>query len=83
MSILSWWRERRRWRTEMKDMPLHQLRGMVERYAYHQNPEKQQWAEWWLWRREKLWGHPIALTGLAVAMFGPIIGWIGVRYGLF
>jgi hypothetical protein len=37
----------------MRDVPLHQLRGMVDA-AFYQNPTKQWWATRWLWRRERL-----------------------------
>jgi hypothetical protein len=72
------WRERRRdkrrWRRENKDVPLHQLRGTV----FYENPAKQRWVKWWLWRREHLWNNPIALAGLAVAVGGPVVGLVAV-----
>jgi hypothetical protein len=83
MSIWSWWRERRQWNAELKDVPPHQLRGMVQGSVFYQNPAKQKWAEWKVWRREHLWNQPIGLTGLVVAIAVPIIGLIGEWCGLF
>jgi hypothetical protein len=55
---MPWWdprREERTWRREMKDVPLSQLRGMVERSLFYQNPKKQRWLKRYLWRKENLW----------------------------
>jgi hypothetical protein len=83
MSIWSWLSERLRWSAEIKDVPLHQFRGMVQGEAFYQNPAKQKWARHRLWRWEHLWNHPIGLAGLVVAIVGPIFGLIGKWYGLF
>jgi hypothetical protein len=32
-----------------------QLRGMVERSLFYQNPKKQRWLKRYLWRKENLW----------------------------
>jgi hypothetical protein len=68
------WRDRRRWRKELRDVPLNQLRGMVGGSHFYQTPGKQRWAEWWLWRRE----HALALGSLGVAVIGAVITAIGL-----
>jgi hypothetical protein len=69
------WRQRREWRRELKDVPLHQLRANVERQAYYQNPAKQRWVSRWVWRRERLWGNPLALVSAIVAVLALIASW--------
>ena len=75
------WSDRRRWRREMKNMPLHQLRANVQSTAFYKDPAKQRWwASRWLWRREKLWGNPgllVAIASLAVAIAGLVGKWLG------
>ena len=73
------WQQRRQWRREMKDVPLHQLRGNVHRQAFYQNPAKQRWAARWLWRREKLWNNPGVMVGI-VSLIVTVIGVVGVRW---
>jgi hypothetical protein len=46
------WHQRRRWRRELKDVPLHQLRGMVERSSIKLREER--WAERRQAEQEKL-----------------------------
>jgi len=80
------WSERRRWRREMSGVPLHQLRGMVQGAHFSQNPAKQRWMSWWLWRREHLWGNPVGLAGLVVgivALVVAVVGLIGRLCGKF
>jgi hypothetical protein len=74
MSAKYSWRDARRWRKENKDVPLYQLRATV-----YPNPAKQRWKEGWLWRRERIWGYPLALAGLTVT----IVGLIATLYRLF
>ena len=71
------WRDRRRWRKELRDVPLDQLRGMVNGSHFYATPGKQRWAERWLWRREhaiedwyKIIGVVIGLGTLIVAAVG-------------
>jgi hypothetical protein len=67
------WRDRRRWRRELRDVPLDQFRGMVKGSHFYATPGKQRWAERWLWRREhadKIIGGAIGLGSLIVAAIG-------------
>jgi hypothetical protein len=82
MSIWQERSERRRWRAELKEIPLHQLRANVQGGMFYQTPGKQRWARQWLWRREHIWGNPIALAGLGVTIVVPIVGLIGKLCGL-
>jgi len=50
---LKWWRDRRRWHREHRDVPLHQFRAMVERSQFYGEPGKQRWAERRLWFLEQ------------------------------
>jgi hypothetical protein len=81
MSWLRKWRERRRWRKELRAVPLHQLRGMVQGSHFYQNPDKQRWAERWLWRRENLPDLALKLgSGLIVALGSAIaIYYLGLK----
>jgi hypothetical protein len=47
-----WDRDRRQWSRELRQVPLSQLRGMVERDVFWQNPKKRRWAKRRLWWRE-------------------------------
>jgi anti-sigma-K factor RskA len=74
-----WWdpgREQRTWRREMKDVPLSQLRGNVERLLFYQNPRKQRWAKRYLWRQENLWRVDRVLIGILIALAGTIAGYL-------
>lgn len=42
---MKWWRDRRRWHREHRDVPLHHFRAMVERSMFYGEPGKQRWAE--------------------------------------
>jgi len=68
MSVWKRWSERRVWAKQIKDVSDHQLRGTV-----FPDPAKQRWAKRVLWRREKLWDQPIALTALAVSIVALIV----------
>jgi anti-sigma-K factor RskA len=70
------WREQRTWRRELKDVPLTQLRGMVERSLFYQNPKKQRWAKRYLWRQENLWRVDRALIAILIALAGAIAGYL-------
>jgi hypothetical protein len=61
-------REQRRWRRELRDVPLSQLRGMVERDVFWQNPKKRRWAKRRLWWREHRW------VGIIVTVLTLLIG---------
>ena len=71
MKWLDRWRERARWRAELRDVRLDELRRMVQHSVFHQTPGKQQWAAGWLRRREHLY-NPITLAGLALGALGMI-----------
>jgi hypothetical protein len=50
---MPWWdRDHRRWSRELQQVPLSQLRGMVERDVFWENPKKRRWAKRRLWWRE-------------------------------
>jgi hypothetical protein len=69
-------REQRRWSRELRDVPLSQLRGMVERDVFWQNPKKRRWAKRRLWWRENRgWVIVTVLTLLigTAAMLGTYI----------
>jgi hypothetical protein len=68
------WRDRRRWRTELRDVPLDQLRGMVRGSHFYATPGKQRWAEWLLWQRE----NRVAIVGLVIALGSLIVGAVGL-----
>jgi anti-sigma-K factor RskA len=70
------WREQRSWRSEMKNVPLPQLRGNVERSLFWQNPKKQRWAEWYLWRKENLWRFDRVLIAMLIALAAAIAGYL-------
>jgi hypothetical protein len=53
----------------MKNMPLHQLREMVEGAFYHE-PGKQRWAERRLWRQEHFLQIIGGLVGLGLLVLG-------------
>jgi hypothetical protein len=69
------WRDHRRWRKELRDVPLDQLRGMVRGSHFYATSGKQRWAERWLWRREHADKIIMAVIGLgslivaAIALF--------------
>jgi hypothetical protein len=69
MSVWKRWNERRQWGREYRGAPDHQLRCMV----FPGNPAKQRWAKRVLWRREKLWGQPIALVALVVGIASLVV----------
>ena len=68
------WREERTWRRENKDVPLGQLRGIVERDLFWQNPRKRRWAKRYLWRKENLWRVDRALI-ISLIMFSYRARW--------
>jgi hypothetical protein len=73
------WREQRGWDRELQDVPLSQLRGIVERDLFWQNPKKRRWAKRRLWWREhRGW--------LFVTVIGPLIAiasMVGTYINLF
>jgi hypothetical protein len=67
---MPWWdprREQRGWRREFRGVPLSQLRGMVDRDAFWQNPKKQRWAKRRLWWREHYGWVIVTMLGLLIA----------------
>jgi hypothetical protein len=74
------WREERSWRRENKAVPLSQLRGIVERDLFWQNPRKRRWAKRYLWRKENLWRVDraliISLIMFLIALAGAIAGYL-------
>jgi hypothetical protein len=82
MRIWESWKERRQWDAEHEGVPMHQLRAMAEGRRYYHNPAKQRWLERRVWWRDKIWGHPLALARLGVAIVVAIVGLLG-WYGLF
>jgi len=68
------WRDRRRWRKDLRDVPLDRFREMVRRSHFYATPGKQRWAERWLWRRE----HALALIGTIIAAIAAVIAAIGL-----
>jgi hypothetical protein len=68
------WRDRRRWRKELRDVPLDQLRGMVRGSHFYATQGKQRWAERWLWRRE----NALALAGTGIGLGSLIVAAIAL-----
>jgi hypothetical protein len=69
------WSECRRWDRENENVPWDRFRSSM----FYQTPGKQRWAEWRLWRHEKIWGHPLRLTTVGLGA----VGLIGKFCGLF
>jgi hypothetical protein len=70
------WRDRCRWRKELRNVPLDQLRGMVRGSHFYAIPEKQRWAERWLWRREH--ADKITIIGLVIGLGSLIVAAVGL-----
>jgi hypothetical protein len=49
-----------------------------QRARRDQNPRKHRFAKRLLWRREKLWGNPIGLVALALAIPGALSALVNV-----
>jgi hypothetical protein len=57
----------------LRDVPLSQLRGIVERDLFWQNSKKQRWAKRRLWWREHRGWLFVTVAGLLIA-FGSLVG---------
>jgi hypothetical protein len=82
--MMQWWhalherrRQWRQWRDEHKGVSNPQFRKMVEAGStWYQTPGKQRWAEWELFRRERLTARILTIAGLILTfIFGLLALW--------
>jgi hypothetical protein len=66
----------RQWRRELRDVPLKQLRAMVDRSVFHQTPGKDRCIERWIELRENVWKVAAWTAGFLVALLGLLIALI-------
>jgi len=70
------WREQRAWSKELRDVPLSQLRGIVERDLFWKNPKKRRWAKRRLWWREHRGWLIVTVVTLLIAFASMIAGYL-------
>jgi hypothetical protein len=78
---MPWWdprREQRVWSRELRDVPLSQFRGMVERDLFWQNSKKQRWARRRLWWREHRGWLIVTVIGWLIAFAAMVAAYINL-----